>query len=164
MFDLKPLSKEAVPAALEKAIRYRLLNEPAEAESICLDVLRVDSENQQAVVILLLALSDQFDGDVSCVERARDLVGHLTSEYDRHYYRGIICERRAKAFLHAGAPGAASAAYEWLEEAMDWYQRAEAIRPERNDDALLRWNACGRLIMRHHLSPRAEERFEPSLE
>ena len=42
MFDLKPLSKDAIPAALAKAERYRLLNEPGEAESICLDVLRID--------------------------------------------------------------------------------------------------------------------------
>ena len=27
MFELKPLSREAIPAALEKAIHYRLLNE-----------------------------------------------------------------------------------------------------------------------------------------
>ena len=37
-----PSSKDAVPAALAKAERYRLLNEPGEAESICLDVLQID--------------------------------------------------------------------------------------------------------------------------
>ena len=55
MFELKRLSEEAIPAALEKATRYRLLNEPAEAESICHDVLQIDPENQQALVVLLLA-------------------------------------------------------------------------------------------------------------
>ena len=60
MFQLKPLSPEAVPAAIEKAMRYRLLNEPAEAESICLDVLEIDSTNQRALVILLLSITDQF--------------------------------------------------------------------------------------------------------
>ena len=60
MFELKPLSREAVPAALEKAMRYRLLNEPGEAESICHDVLHVDPGNQQAIVTLLLALTDRF--------------------------------------------------------------------------------------------------------
>ena len=44
MFELKPLSREAIPAALEKAMRYRLLNEPGAAESICHDVLRTDDQ------------------------------------------------------------------------------------------------------------------------
>ena len=39
MFELERISIDAVPAALEKAERYRLLNEPLMAESICLDVL-----------------------------------------------------------------------------------------------------------------------------
>ena len=33
-FEPKPISREAVPAALDKAHRYRLLNEPSAAESI----------------------------------------------------------------------------------------------------------------------------------
>src|SRR5205085_11166530 len=53
MADLKRLHKEAIPAALEKAERYRLLNEPGEAESICLDILAADAENQQAIITLL---------------------------------------------------------------------------------------------------------------
>ena len=60
MFELKTLSKSAVPAALAQAERYRLLNEPAEAESICLDVLRVEPDNQDALVTLVLSLTDQF--------------------------------------------------------------------------------------------------------
>ena len=46
MFELKPLNQDAIPAALEKAMRYRLLNEPGAAESICLDVLQIDPDNQ----------------------------------------------------------------------------------------------------------------------
>jgi hypothetical protein len=34
-FDLKPISIASIPRALEKAERYRLLNEPEQAESIC---------------------------------------------------------------------------------------------------------------------------------
>ena len=48
MFDLKPLSKDAIESALAKAERHRFLNEPDEAESICLDVLEVDPDNQPA--------------------------------------------------------------------------------------------------------------------
>jgi len=58
MSDLKSLSKEAIPAALEKAELYRLLNEPGEAESICHDILKADSENQTAIFTVLLVLTD----------------------------------------------------------------------------------------------------------
>jgi hypothetical protein len=149
MFTLKPLSKGAVPSALAKAERYRLLNEPGEAESICLDVLQVDPDNQDALVTLLLALTDQFPQESSSrvVGRAVDLAARLKEEYDRAYYSGIIRERRAKAVLHHQRYGAATAAVEWLREAMAFFERAEAISPARNEDAVLRWNACARLMM-----------------
>ena len=163
MFELKPLSAGGIGAALEKAERYRLLNEPGEAESICLDALRVDPENQDALVTLLLALTDQFGEELpSVVGEAWALVERLAEDYDRAYYSGIIWERRAKAQLHRGVPGFGPRAYDWLREAMTWYERAEAIRPAGNDDALLRWNTCARLIMRdHRLVPTPDERPEP---
>ena len=163
MVELKTLSPEAVPRALAKAERYRLLNEPGEAQSICLDALEVDPTNQQAITMLLLALTDQFDANATCVGEAWKAVERITDEYERAYYAGIVYERRAKAFLkHALAGG--GPAYEWLREAMDCYERAEALRPPNNDDALLRWNACARLIMSdHHLEPRSEEPHEPLL-
>src|SRR5687768_9268304 len=107
MFELKPLSPEAVDRALEKAERYRLLNEPAEAESICEDVLKVAPGNQEAMVTLLLALTEQFEGEgrAEAVPRARQLVAGLADEYARAYYSGIVCERRAKAQFKQGGPG-----------------------------------------------------------
>jgi hypothetical protein len=149
MFTLKPLSRDAIPSALAKAERYRLLNEPGEAESICLDVLQVDPDNQDALITLLLALTDQFPSESSSqiVGRAVDLAARLNEEYDRAYYSGIIRERRAKAVLHHARYGAAAAAVEWLREAMAFFERAEALSPARNDDAVLRWNACARLMM-----------------
>ena len=78
MFQLKPLSKDAIPAALEKAMRYRLLNEPAEAESICLDVLRTDPANQQALVILVLAVTDRFSKAYAVGDsQAQEIVARL---------------------------------------------------------------------------------------
>ena len=165
MFELKPLSLEAVPAALEKATRYRLLNEPGEAQSICLDVLEVDPHNQQAIVILLLALTDRFGkGYAIGSTQIEEVLGCLADPYEQKYYRALVCERRAKAQLHQSAPGATFGAYEWLSEAMRWYEQAEAIRPAGNDDALLRWNACARMIMGNHLTPRQKEEMEPMLE
>src|SRR5580765_7441892 len=150
MHPLKPLSKEAVPAALAKAERYRLLNEPGEAESICLDILQVDPDNQDALVTLILALTDQFPLQSAATRaapsRAADLVSRLSDEYDRVYYTVIIRERRAKAILHRDSYASASIAVEWLREAMACYEKAEGIRPAHNDDALLRWNACARLL------------------
>ena len=143
MFDLKPVSREAVPAALAKAERYRLLNEPLEAESICRDVLKIEPSNQQALVILLLALTDQF-GAGGSVARAQELVPQLDGDYERAYYAGIICERWGKAQFDEDAPG--HVVYDWLRLAMDWYDKAEPLGLPGNDDAILRWNACARFI------------------
>ena len=163
-FDLKALSIEAVPRTIAKAERYRLLNEPGEAESICRDALQADPGNQEALVMLLLALSDQFLEEPEAAVEAWHCAEQIRSDYERAYYSGIICERRAKAHLHHGAPRCGSRAYEGLREAMTWFERAEAIRPAGNDDALLRWNTCARLIMRdHRLVPAAEEPLEPLL-
>jgi hypothetical protein len=165
MFDLKPLSQEAIPAALERATRYRLLNEPAEAESICLDVLRADPDNQPALVILLLALTDRFSKGYGVSDtQAQELLPRLHGEYERTYYAGIICERKAKAHLHQGGPGSGFSAYELFREAMTWFEKAEKLRPSGNDEALLRWNTCARIIMRNKLSSRPQENTELPLE
>ena len=161
MFDLKPLHPDAVPAALAKAERYRLLNEPSEAESICLDVLAVDPDNQPARITLLLALTDQFNETAGAHNRAREAVAGLAAEYDRAYYAGIVAERRAKAqFARAGA-AASAGVYDWLIEAMQHFERAETLRHPGNDDARLRWNACVRFMHRHpQLRAPVEERRE----
>jgi len=46
VLQLKPISEETIPSALAKAERYRLRQEPRQAESIFRDVLRTDPENQ----------------------------------------------------------------------------------------------------------------------
>lgn len=164
MFQLKPISRESIPAAIEKAERYRLIDEPGLAESICLDVLEADPQNAKAIIILLLAITDQFrtssSGDVN---RARQLLPRLQSDYEKIYYAGIICERQGMAIL-SRMPGSQFAVYEWLTEAMEFFEKAEAIRPPGNDDAILRWNTCARQIMRHHLKPISEKYVEPPLE
>ena len=166
MFELKPLSRDAVPTALEKAHRYRLLNEPLEAESICRDVLEADPGNQEALVTLLLALTDQFDDRPSpCIEQAREILARLRDDYGRAYYGGIVCERRAKAHLRRGGPHSGHGAYEWFRQAMDLYEQAIALRPSGNDDAILRWNTCARILMSNpKLVPEPEETFRPLLE
>lgn len=151
MFTLKPLSAEAVPAALEKARVYRLLNEPGAAESICLDILEIEPENQEALAAIVLAMSDRFAKDYAVGDsRIQDYLSRISDEYERYYYTGITYERRAKAALHKGGLNT----YELFVHAMEWFEKAEAIRPPENDDAILRWNGCARIIMRNKLEPR----------
>jgi hypothetical protein len=163
MPELKRLTKDGIPAALAKAERYRLLAQPWEAESIYLDVLEVEPRDEAALTGLVLALTDQFaHGGPGLVRRARELLPRLADEYDRAYYAGIICERWAKALLDQHNPGTGSTVYELLLEAKDWYEKAEALRPPGNDDALLRWNACVRLAARHpEVAAAPTERTQP---
>ncbi len=170
IFELKRLSAEGVDAALEKAQRYRLLGEPQEAESICLDVLAVSplaaSAAAQARATLILALSDQLGDDMSCFDEAMQVIADL-GPYERAYYEGILCERRAKAIHRSGGFFAGSMAYEWFRRAMASFELASKTpaRPPGNEDALLRWNTCARVIMRHpECKPREEDTSEPYLE
>jgi len=162
MSNLKKLGPESIGPALAKVERYRLLNEPWEAESICRDVLEAEPENQEAVVGLLLSLTDQFRNDLSRVSEAEALIERIHDHYGRAYYRGIIAERTGKAHLSRGAPGAAPIVYDCLRTAMDWYEKAEALRSAGDDDAILRWNTCVRLLERFsHLGPH-EETWTPT--
>ena len=151
MFELKQLNHEASPAALEKANRYRLLNEPGAAESIYLDILAIDPDNQEALVGVVLAMSDRFAKDYAVGDgRIQDFIAKMQTDYERAYYTGIVYERRAKAVLEKGGINA----YELFEQAMECFEKAEAVRPSGNDDAILRWNGCARIITRNNLTPR----------
>ena len=165
MFELKPITRDAIPRALDKAERYRLLNEPSDAESICLDILRVEPDNQKALVAMLLAVTDQFEAFAVDAGRAQGVLRQLRDDYQRAYYAGIISERRAKAHLKKGGPGSGYAAYDGFREAMSLYEKAEALRPPGNDDAILRWNACARILMdQPTIRPAPEEKVEHPLE
>ena len=151
MFELKRLSKDAVPSALEKANRYRLLNEPGAAESIYLDILAVDPDNQEALINIVLAMSDRLGKDYAIGDaRVTEYLTRISGDYERRYYSGIMYERRAKAVLAKGGIGA----YELFRQAMDCFEAAESMRPAGNDDAILRWNVCARIITRNNLRPR----------
>jgi hypothetical protein len=156
MFKLKSIHREGIPRALEKVERYRLLNEPVEAESICRDILDSDPNNQEALVLLILSLTDQFHSGISGQDPLK-LIQAIKDEYKKEYYKGIILERKAKAALYRNTPGSNHDVFEWLEEAMAAFEKAGKISPAGNDDAILRWNACVRTIQRHNLTPRPQE-------
>lgn len=144
-YKLKRISTAGIPEAIAKAELYRSLNEPEEAESICRDILAIEPQHQLAVRILGLALTDQFTG--SSLDRDREAeqtFQQLSDRYERLYYAGIAQERRAKAQLRAGQPP--YAVLPLFELAMRAFEEAEKIRPTGNDDAILRWNRCARLL------------------
>ena len=157
-FSLKRISTDAIARAVERAEHYRLLNDPEQAESICLDILAVDAGNEPARITLILSLTDQFRRGVGShgVRRAKEHVGKLSGDYERAYYEGLVAERQGRAhLLHGGMQRAF--AYEGLYEAMQHYEQADALKPAGVDDAILRWNACVRTIERESLQPRRDE-------
>jgi tetratricopeptide (TPR) repeat protein len=144
-FQLKTISKQGIAEAFSKVTLYRSLNEPEEAESICHDILAVEPENQMAQRMLGLAITDQFTGQVAdryaAVEK---LFENLADPYERLYYKGLLYERRAKAQMRAGRPP--QVLFALFRQAMDHFEEAEKIRPSDNDDSVLRWNRCVRLL------------------
>ena len=160
---LKSISKGGIPEALSKAELYRNLNEPGEAESICRDILSVESDNQLALRLLALAITDQFTGGAADrYAEAEAVFQSLRNPYERIYYTGIAHERRAKALLQSGArPHTLMVIFE---QAMACFEHAEKIRPEGNDDAILRWNRCVRLLQSRSASEwqRELEAFDAS--
>jgi hypothetical protein len=148
MVKLKLLKPDAIPAAIVKARQYRLLNEPNEAESICLDILEIDPDHQDALITLLLSLTDKFteNGLFPSFEQAQAIVGRLNDSHCKSYFGGIIFERRGKYHLQQAGPGSGSVAYDWLHKAMEAFGEALVSCDPENQDTILRWNSCARII------------------
>ncbi|MEO6447599.1 MAG: hypothetical protein ABIP66_20785 [Gemmatimonadaceae bacterium] len=163
--DLKPITREGIAAALRKAHRYRLLNDSVAAESICLDVLAVEAGNVEAIVAHVLSITDQFGaGHSGDLARAEAAAAALEDRYANAYYRGIICERWAKSIVMRHLPRSGEMAFAWIEKALRWYEQAEALRSPSNDEAILRWNSCVRMLQRDpNLREREKEAYVPDL-
>ncbi|HET7258876.1 MAG TPA: hypothetical protein VFI75_04100 [Candidatus Acidoferrum sp.] len=143
--QLKSISKAGIPEALAKVELYRYLNEPEEAESICRDILVVDANHQLALRMLGLAITDQFTGGPGDrYSEVQSIFRSLRDPYERNYYSGLLHERRAKAQLHSGC--SAHILLPLIEEALRCFAEAEKLRPAGNDDSILRWNRCVRLL------------------
>jgi hypothetical protein len=165
MFELKLLPQEAIPHAIERAEHYRLLNEPRVAESICQDILDVDVQHEKALIILLLAITDQFsDSGGSTAKDALEIIPRLEGEHDRNYYTGIIYERQAKSRIEQQLPDARYDAYDLMISAMEWFEKSQALESTDNQDAILRWNSCARTIKEYKLKARPDDDFHPYLE
>lgn len=164
-FELKKIAPEAVAGAIQKMERYRLLNEPEEAESICRDILRAAPDHHEARIGLLLCLTDQFARDLTRTwHEAKQAVAALQDPFERSYYEGILCERRAKAHYGARSPQSGGLAHSWLLRAMRHYEQAEPLSPRGNDSARLRWNSCARMIMQHgDIRPIEPEGYNPEM-
>jgi len=159
-FELKSISTDGIAKALERVERYRLLNEANLAESICLDILAISPSHQQALVALLLARTDQFGHGIP-MKSAQEVLQRIEGEYERAYYAGLICERQGHAYLRQHGLCSNSNTYQALRQAMQHYERAETLRPRGNDDAILRWNACARVLMRNpEIRPLPDAEFQ----
>jgi tetratricopeptide (TPR) repeat protein len=144
-YKLKSISKAGISEATAKVELYRYLNEPEEAESICRDILAIDPQNQLALRLLGLAITDQFvGGSPDRYREVEETFQKLSERYERLYYTGILYERRAKAQLGTGQPP--HTVLPLFERALECFGEAEKIRPAGNDDAILRWNRCVRLL------------------
>lgn len=160
-FNLKTITKDGIAEAISKAELYRFLNEPEESESICHDILAADPENQTALRILGLAITDEFTGESSDrYSEAERTFLRLTDAYEKQYCMGLLCERQGKAQMRAGRPP--DAVTGMFQEAMRHFEAAEKIHPPRNDDAILRWNRCVRLLEKFPKveSPEPHQAFE----
>jgi hypothetical protein len=139
------------------------LNEPHEAESICHDILGVDSTNHDATVMLILSLSDQLSERMAAFEEAWGYLEELDSEYERNYYSGVLCERRARAHFRKNSMGSGHVAYDWFQEALEYFDEAATVRPKGNDKSYLRWNAVIRTLEAHSSLAPDPENSEPQL-
>jgi hypothetical protein len=155
---LHDIHADSIELALDKARQYRSLLEPEIAESICLDVLHIEPEHQKALVLYILALSDQLHhaGKKTQVQSIEAAIQKLESRYQQHYYTGLLHERRARFMLTQSM--ARVFAYDYFIEALQFYEKAEKIRPEHNDEAILRWNSCIRTIEKEKLKPRPDSK------
>jgi tetratricopeptide (TPR) repeat protein len=147
VYVLKRILPSGVEAAVQKADKYRELNQPAEAESICRDVLAVQSDHQLGLRVLGLALTDQFEPSSGArFAEAQQVFARLTDPFERAFYDGIACERQAKAQLAGRLPP--HSARPLFDQALARYAEAERLRPAGNDDPILRWNSCVRALQR----------------
>jgi hypothetical protein len=159
--EFKTISKNGIAEALTKVQHYRYLNQAEEAESICRDILAADPENQMALRQLGLAITDQFTGQNSDrFNEAHSCFDKLSNAYERSYYLGIVNERRAKAQMRAGHH--LRTLRTSFEDALHYYDEAEKIRPQGNDEAILRWNRCLRLMQGIAEQAGEAEAFEAS--
>jgi hypothetical protein len=150
------IHKDSISTVLDKARQYRSLREPDLAISICVDVFAVDEGNQEALVIYILALTDQYSNQNGILQPKKivETIAKLKSEFHQIYYTGIFLERKARALLKNSMSH--SFAYEGLMEAMAKYEMAEEIAPKHCADPILRYNSCLRTIEKEHLQPRAK--------
>ena len=166
MFELKPLSKDAIPKAIDRAKQYRQLNQPWHAESICRDVQAIEPENQQNLIILFLSITDQFGNEKhgKSMLDAEKIIDQLKDGYQQDYARGMVYERQASAALNRGGPRSGYIAYYHLLKALEAYEKSRKSHPDKNEESILRWNTCVRMIEQFDLKPAPDDDDQGMLE
>ncbi len=153
--ELKKISDKYIPEALKKAEKYRMLNHPKTSESICRDILEVSPGNQDAISLLIVAITGQFSNPAKYpdtkLKHAQEWVKEIKDEYHKLYFSGLILERWAKAKVQ-DLPG--GDLYEYFREAIEFYEKAIPLAPEGDESAVLHYNFSLRFIDRHpHIRP-----------
>ena len=150
------IDKNSIENVLERAKQYRSLLQPEMAISICLDIFAVDKNNQDTLVMFILALTDQLGQSESKIHHKKitDSIKRLDSDFLRHYYTGIFLERQARSLLNHSM--SRSFAYSAFKEAIAEFEIAEKMAPEHCADPILRYNSCVRTIKKENLLPRQE--------
>ena len=150
------IDKDSIEDVLERAKQYRSLLQPDMAISICLDIFAVDEKNQEALIIYILALTDQLSQSESKVHHKKitDSIQKLDSKFLQHYYSGIFLERQARSLLKHSM--SRSFAYDAFIEAISEFEIAEKMAPPHCADPVLRYNSCVRTIKKENLQPRQE--------
>ena len=160
-YQLRPF-REKHSRGHRQADWYRLLNEPGRRESSARRPRR-GRRDQTALRLLGLAITDQFTGAASDRRaEAEATFQSLQDPYERLYYAGIVRERFAKAQLSAGRPPHTLIVL--FEDALKWFEEAEKVRPTGNDESILRWNRCVRILEKLAVPDRDREHahFEPT--
>ena len=141
-----------------------MLNEPGEAESICLDILETDPENQPALITLLLALTDRFSkgygvSDTQANHCSRGSRANTSAPTTRGFWPSAGPRRNSRR----DTPGPVITPT-MIVRSDAAVREGRNVRPPGNDDALLRWNTCARMMAKNKLAARDEDRTEPVLE
>ncbi len=149
------IHKTAIPNVLKKAKQYRLLLEPDLAISICIDIFAIDANNQEALIIYILALTDKLSNGCKVTDKKiLDTIAKLSTKFYKDYYTGIFLEKKARAMLKNTM--SKSFAYAAFMQAIKAYKQAEKLADKDCSDAILRYNSCLRTIEKQHLIPRDE--------
>ena len=141
-YRVKRISTAGIAEAIAKAELYRSLSEPEEAESICRDILTIEPQHQLALRLLGLPDRSVHRSWVRSYREAEEIFQQLN---DRMNGTTTLGSRTSDARKRSSKPGNCLLTVQALRTGSYLSQRLRNS-PAENDDAILRWNRCVRLL------------------